>query len=116
MAFDCLTMLEVAFTEEWDEFTIILTGSITAKTAHLLEEALEKGSLCGKKQVILDCGQLTTLSSKGIGVLMAYLPYYEDYRIALTLRHICPKIYAVLHMLGMNRYLTLEVRTTSGVS
>ncbi|AMM52027.1 hypothetical protein TH61_13710 [Rufibacter sp. DG15C] len=109
-------MLEIAFTDEREVYTIILSGIITAKTAHLFEEALEKGGLSCKKQVVLDCGQLTTLSSKGIGLLMAYLPYYEDHRISLTLRQLCPKINAVLVMLGMDRYLNLQVRSTSSLS
>ncbi|GAA4296486.1 STAS domain-containing protein [Nibribacter koreensis] len=109
-------MLVILYNEEQDFLTVTLQGFLVAKTTPLFEEALEKASICGKRHIVFQCAQLSTFSSKGIGMLMAYLPYFEDRKISLTLADLCPDIFYVLQMLGLDRYMQLLVRETTDPS
>jgi anti-sigma B factor antagonist len=57
-----------------DGFAIIrLEGAVDAHTAPKFEEAVQSVIEAGQHKIIVDCAQLTYISSAGLGVFMGFI-------------------------------------------
>lgn len=61
-------------TETDGDFVVIrLEGAVDAHTAPKFEEAVEKVIEDGKNKIVVDCQQMTYISSAGLGVFMCFI-------------------------------------------
>ena len=85
------------------ELTILaLNGFLDAHTAPEFEKAVQQEFDAGNVKLIADCGELTYISSAGLGVFMSFI---EDIRAAngdLKICNLAPKVAQVFEILGFN--------------
>jgi anti-sigma B factor antagonist len=77
-----------------------LKGYLDAHTAPELEKAFQ-GLLDTKKfNIIVNCKDLTYISSAGLGVFMAYIEDVRKHQGDIKLSNMSPKVYNVFDLLG----------------
>lgn len=85
------------------DITILaLNGFLDAHTAPEFEKVIQQEFDSGKVKLIADCGELTYISSAGLGVFMSFV---EDIRAAdgdLKICNLSPKVAQVFEILGFN--------------
>lgn len=85
------------------DLTILaLNGFLDAHTAPEFEQVIQREFDAGHVRLIADCGELTYISSAGLGVFMSFI---EDIRAAggdLKICNLTPKVAQVFEILGFN--------------
>ncbi len=77
-----------------------LRGYLDAHTAPDLEKAFQ-GLLDTKKyNIVVNCKELTYISSAGLGVFMAYIEDVRKNKGDIKLSNMSPKVYNVFDLLG----------------
>jgi len=77
-----------------------LKGYLDAHTAPELEKAFQK-LIDGKKfSIVVNCRDLTYISSAGLGVFMAYIEDVRKNNGDIKLSNMSPKVYNVFDLLG----------------
>lgn len=86
---------------EGDGFSVIeLKGYLDAHTAPDLETAFQ-GLLGDRKfNIVVNCRDLTYISSAGLGVFMAYIEDVRKNKGDIKLTNMTPKVYNVFDLLG----------------
>jgi anti-sigma B factor antagonist len=77
-----------------------LKGYLDAHTAPELEKAFQE--LLTKEQfnIVVNCKDLTYISSAGLGVFMAYIEDIRKHRGDIKLSNMTPKVYNIFDLLG----------------
>jgi len=81
---------------------LVLKGFLDAHTAPEFEKVIQHEFDAGNIRLIADCGELTYISSAGLGVFMSFI---EDIRAAggdLKICNLPPKVAQVFEILGFN--------------
>ena len=85
------------------DLTILsLNGFLDAHTAPEFEKVIQQEFDAGHVRLIVDCGELTYISSAGLGVFMSFI---EDIRAAngdLKICKLTPKVAQVFEILGFD--------------
>ncbi len=79
---------------------IDLKGYLDAHTAPELENALQKLIEEKKFNIVVNCKDLSYISSAGLGVFMAYIEDVRKNRGDIKLTNMSPKVYNVFDLLG----------------
>jgi anti-sigma B factor antagonist len=77
-----------------------LKGYLDAHTAPDLETTFQKLLTDKKYNIIVNCRDLTYISSAGLGVFMAYIEDVRKNRGDIKLTNMSPKVYNVFDLLG----------------
>ncbi|MBI4419041.1 MAG: STAS domain-containing protein [Ignavibacteriales bacterium] len=77
-----------------------LKGYLDAHTAPDLETTFQKLLTDKKYNIIVNCKDLTYISSAGLGVFMAYIEDVRKNRGDIKLTNMSPKVYNVFDLLG----------------
>ena len=86
---------------EGDGFNVIeLKGYLDAHTAPDLETTFQKLLNDRKFNIVVNCRDLTYISSAGLGVFMAYIEDVRKNKGDIKLTNMSPKVYNVLDLLG----------------
>lgn len=92
---------KVQIREREDNIHIMeLKGYLDAHTTPLLEDSFQKLLSEKKYRIIVNCKDLSYISSAGLGVFMAYI---EDVRVAegdIKLSDMTPKVFDIFDLLG----------------
>lgn len=88
-------------TREMNNINVLdLRGYLDAHTAPELERALQ-GLMDEKKyNIIVNCKELTYISSAGLGVFMAYIEDVRKNSGDIKLSNMSPKVYNIFDLLG----------------
>ena len=79
---------------------IDLRGYLDAHTAPDLENAFQKLLNDQKFNIVVNCKDLTYISSAGLGVFMAYIEDVRKNKGDIKLTNMSPKVYNVFDLLG----------------
>jgi len=79
---------------------IDLKGYLDAHTAPDLENAFQKLLSDRKFNIIVNCKELTYISSAGLGVFMAFIEDVRKNKGDIKLSNMSPKVYNVFDLLG----------------
>jgi anti-sigma B factor antagonist len=79
---------------------IDLKGYLDAHTAPDLESAFQKLLADRKFNIIVNCKDLTYISSAGLGVFMAFIEDVRKNKGDIKLSNMSPKVYNVFDLLG----------------
>ncbi len=86
---------------EGDGFSVIeLKGYLDAHTAPDLETAFQRLLGDRKFNIVVNCRDLTYISSAGLGVFMAYIEDVRKNKGDIKLTNMTPKVYNVFDLLG----------------
>ncbi|MBU1298865.1 MAG: STAS domain-containing protein [Bacteroidetes bacterium] len=91
---------KINFRESANANIVDLKGYLDAHTAPELENALQK--LVNNKQynIVVNCKNLSYISSAGLGVFMAYIEEVRKNKGDIKLTNMSPKIFNVFDILG----------------
>jgi anti-sigma B factor antagonist len=79
---------------------LALDGYLDAHTAPQFEKAIEEEFGAGRHRLVVDCSQLTYISSAGLGVFMSFIEEIREAGGDIKLSGIVPKVYQVFEVLG----------------
>ena len=77
-----------------------LKGYLDAHTAPALEEAFETLLKNQRFNIVVNCKDLSYISSAGLGVFMAYIEDVRKNKGDIKLSNMSPKVYNVFDLLG----------------
>jgi anti-sigma B factor antagonist len=83
-----------------DVSVIELKGYLDAHTAPDLETAFQKLMTENKFNIVVNCRDLSYISSAGLGVFMAYVEDVRKNKGDIKLTNMTPKVYNVFDLLG----------------
>jgi anti-sigma B factor antagonist len=84
-----------------DDISVIeLKGYLDAHTAPDLETAFQKLMTENKFNIVVNCRDLSYISSAGLGVFMAYVEDVRKNKGDIKLTNMTPKVYNVFDLLG----------------
>ncbi|MFH0988467.1 MAG: STAS domain-containing protein [bacterium] len=79
---------------------IDLRGYLDAHTAPDLESAFQKLLKDQRFNIVVNCKDLSYISSAGLGVFMAYIEDVRKHKGDIKLSNMSPKVYNVFDLLG----------------
>ena len=77
-----------------------LKGYLDAHTAPKLEEAFQNLLGNSRFNIVVNCRDLSYISSAGLGVFMAFIEDVRDNKGDIKLTNMSPKVYNVFDLLG----------------
>jgi anti-sigma B factor antagonist len=77
-----------------------LKGYLDAHTAPTLEDAIQSLVSAGRFNIVVNCRDLSYISSAGLGVFMAFIEDVRSKRGDIKLSDLVPKVYNVFDLLG----------------
>ncbi|MGA9118562.1 MAG: STAS domain-containing protein [Bacteroidota bacterium] len=77
-----------------------LKGYLDAHTAPKLEEALQNLLGSSRYKIVINCRDLSYISSAGLGVFMAFIEDVRNHNGDIKLTNMSPKVYNVFDLLG----------------
>ena len=77
-----------------------LKGYLDAHTAPRLEEAFQNLLKVQRYKIVVNCRDLSYISSAGLGVFMAYIEDVRTNKGDIKLTNMTPKVYNVFDLLG----------------
>lgn len=95
-----MSEFNVKVREEPPVSVLELRGYLDAHTATELEGAFEKLVKEKKYNIIVNCKDLTYISSAGLGIFMAYIEDVRKNKGDIKLSNMSPKIFNVFDLLG----------------
>jgi len=95
-----MSEFKVSVREEPPVSILELKGYLDAHTATELEDAFEKLVKEKRYNIVVNCKDLTYISSAGLGVFMAYIEDVRKNQGDIKLSNMSPKIYNVFDLLG----------------
>ena len=86
---------------EQDTVSVLeLKGYLDAHTAPKLEEAFQTLLDTARYNIVVNCRDLSYISSAGLGVFMAYIEDVRKHSGDIKLTNMSPKVYNVFDLLG----------------
>ncbi|MGA3286103.1 MAG: STAS domain-containing protein [Bacteroidota bacterium] len=95
-----MTDFKIHHRDREDVSVIELKGYLDAHTAPDLETAFQKLLTEKKYNVVVNCRDLSYISSAGLGVFMAYVEDIRKNMGDIKLTNMSPKVYNVFDLLG----------------
>jgi anti-sigma B factor antagonist len=100
-------MVEIQDQIENDIFVIKIDGDVDASSSIFLDKAIGNAIESGFKKVMVDCHNLSYISSAGLGVFMSYIEEFESNEIQLVLFGLSDKVLNVFQILGLDQLLKI---------
>lgn len=91
---------KVTIRENETVYVLDLFGYLDAHTAPILEEAFQKMLSGSKYRIIVNCRDLTYISSAGLGVFMAYIEDVRANNGDIKMSNMSPKVFNIFDLLG----------------
>nr|BCX00528.1 MAG: anti-sigma factor antagonist [Bacteroidota bacterium] len=95
-----MSQFSVSFRQHNGVDILELRGELDAHTASELEAAFERLLQEGRCRVVINCAELSYISSAGLGVFMAYVEEMRSRGGDIKFCHMSPKIYNIFDLLG----------------
>jgi anti-sigma B factor antagonist len=95
-----MTDFKIAHRQQDSVNVIELKGYLDAHTAPRLEEALQGLVDTQRFNIIVNCRDLSYISSAGLGVFMAFIEDVRKNKGDIKLTNMSPKVYNVFDLLG----------------
>jgi len=102
-------MVQISHKHKKNTYYINVSGEIDASSSIYLDEALSEALAEGHKKILVDCSNLSYISSAGLGVFMSYLSAIEEQKIHFILYGLSDKVMNVFQILGLDQLLNIAV-------
>ncbi len=89
-------------------YQIVINGEVDASSSIQLDDAFEKAISSGIPKILVDCSELSYISSAGLGVFMSHVEDCEAKGIKFVLYNLNAKIQSVFDMLGLNQLIEIK--------
>ena len=99
--------MEVYHSKEDDFITLTIDGELDASSCIVLDESIQQVVSENEKKILVDCKQLSYISSAGLGVFMSYLQDFASNNIRMVLFNMNPQVKEVFRILGLDKLLKI---------
>jgi len=99
-----------------DCLVLYMTGYIDTYNSNLFQKRVMKAVDAGYKKLIFHCGNLTYVSSTGIGSFTHFLKTVKPRGGDLVLLEIQPKVYEVFQLLGFSQFFNIKDNLDDAIS
>jgi len=89
-------------------YIIILAGSLDGYHAGEITNMLNKAIKSRKKNILVDCSKLITVSSSGMGIFLSYLPGIKVKQMNLIFFGMNAGVRKVFTLLGLDTILNIQ--------
>jgi anti-sigma B factor antagonist len=100
--------MEISSVLEEGNYVIAINGDVDASSSILLDEAIGKAVEEGQQYLLIDCLNLTYISSAGLGVFMSYIEEIKEKNIRMVLFGLSDKVKNVFKVLGLDQLLNIK--------
>ncbi|MCZ6520257.1 MAG: STAS domain-containing protein [Bacteroidetes bacterium] len=100
-------MIDITKNLEEEFFVVKISGEVDASSSIYLDEAIKEPIQNNYKKIIVDCSELTYISSAGLGVFMSYIQEIKDQQIRLVIFGLNEKVNNVFQILGLHQLLPI---------
>lgn len=100
--------MEISSVLEEENYVIAINGDVDASSSILLDEAIGKAVEEGQQHLLIDCLDLTYISSAGLGVFMSYIEELKTKNIRMVLFGLSDKVENVFKVLGLDQLLDIK--------
>jgi anti-sigma B factor antagonist len=107
---------QVEVSEKDSARVLAISGYLDAHTAPSFESAIEGQIRAGHMRLVIDCSQLTYISSAGLGVFMSFLEEIREQGGDLKLAAITPKVFQVFDVLGFPQLFDIKESVDEAVA
>lgn len=95
---------------------IRLGGYLDAHTAPQFEASIEEEMGAGHHRIVVDCAELTYISSAGLGVFMSFIEEARELGGDIKVCALQPKVESVFEVLGFTEIFDITENAESAVS
>ncbi len=99
--------MEVYQSKEEEFITLTIDGELDASSCLVLDESIQQVVSENEKKILVDCKQLSYISSAGLGVFMSYLQDFAANDIRMVLFNLNPQVKEVFRILGLDNLLKI---------
>ena len=99
--------MEVYQSKEEEFMTLTIDGELDASSCIVLDESIQQVVSENEKKILVDCKQLSYISSAGLGVFMSYLQDFAANDIRMVLFNLNPQVKEVFRILGLDNLLKI---------
>lgn len=99
--------MEVYQSKESDFVTLTIDGELDASSCIVLDESIQQVVSENEKRILIDCKQLSYISSAGLGVFMSYLQDFSKNDIRMVLFNLNPQVKEVFRILGLDNLIKI---------
>lgn len=104
-------------TQTQDDITIIrLEGYLDAHTAPQFERAIEDEIGAGRTRIVVDCQNLTYISSAGLGVFMSFIEEVREQGGDIKVAALQPKVESVFEVLGFSEIFDISADAGAAIA
>lgn len=104
-------------TQPQDDITIIrLEGYLDAHTAPQFERAIEDEIGAGRTRIVVDCQNLTYISSAGLGVFMSFIEEVREQGGDIKVAALQPKVESVFEVLGFSEIFDISADAGAAIA
>jgi len=89
-------------------YVLILAGSLDGYNAGEIDHILKRAIKSRKKNILIDCRNLTYISTSGIGIFLSNLPELKEKSIALIFFGMKLNVRKVFNFMGLDTILTIQ--------
>ncbi len=100
-------IMEVYQSKEDTYITLTIDGELDASSCVVLDESIQQVVNDGEKRILVDCKQLSYISSAGLGVFMSYLQDFKANDIRMVLFNMNPQVKEVFRILGLDNLIKI---------
>ena len=99
--------MEVYQSKEENFITLTIDGELDASSCIVLDESIQQVVNENEKKILVDCKQLSYISSAGLGVFMSYLQDFAQNDIRMVLFNMNPQVKEVFRILGLDNLIKI---------
>ena len=100
--------MEITTQKTGETITLGLQGELDASSSIRLDKELESAMMSKTHKILVDCAQLSYISSAGLGVFMSYLHDFEVRKISIALFNVSEKVKDVFFILGLDSLIRIS--------
>lgn len=99
--------MEVYQSKEEGFITLTIDGELDASSCEVLDESIQQVVSNKETRILVDCKQLSYISSAGLGVFMSYLQDFNKDNIRMVLFNLNPEVREVFRILGLDNLIKI---------
>ncbi len=99
----------IDITKNVDDGVLVLgvVGDVDASSSIELDNAIKEALEEGSQKIIVNCKNLSYISSAGLGVFMSYIQELESKNVKMVICHLNEKVEGVFQILGLDQLLKI---------
>jgi anti-sigma B factor antagonist len=99
--------MKIIVTQTQDTYVLKLEGDLDANSCLLVDQAIEKAVNTKPAKILIDCQNLTYISSAGVGLFVSHIHTLKTQGILFVLFNMSFKVELVFKIIGINALIPI---------